>query len=376
MTDPAYSGRLELTWTNKHLRLLAHEDSSYEWVSPADYRVAEVRLLHDVTFVGEVGKKRAADNLLIQGDALNALTSLARLPEFAGEYLDKVKLVGHLLRSQPCGKHGRVDARRLRDARSTPAQGVPSLTSSFSSDRPLATPLKGRGMPIPMVSHRFEPVTDLPGSGWVLSLSRSSHHHTLDRLSHSQPTPTQRGEERKDSLAEHPAEQGRRLVSSQSIPEEQQTQGWYVSQHTDAGCEPLPPAFPHGPVFLRPQGKHWLREGLEDRGAFFFQPGMQDGIRPTENPFDMDGASRWMDQCQQCGRPVADVFLGLRGWLPFDVPTAPGRGHGLRGSRFIGIPDRSSQTLSHETLMSGYTTPNENDVFRRATHERAARHRA
>jgi adenine-specific DNA-methyltransferase len=89
---PEYEGRLELTWTNKDRRLLAHEDSSYEWVSPADYRVAEVRLLHDVSTVGEVGKARAGDNLLIRGDALNALTSLARLPEFASEYLGKVKL--------------------------------------------------------------------------------------------------------------------------------------------------------------------------------------------------------------------------------------------------------------------------------------------
>src|ERR1035437_1634157 len=72
---PEYEGRLELTWTNKPLRLLAHEDGSYEWVSPSDYRVAEVRLLHDITTVEDVGKVRAADNLLIQGDALNALTS-------------------------------------------------------------------------------------------------------------------------------------------------------------------------------------------------------------------------------------------------------------------------------------------------------------
>jgi adenine-specific DNA-methyltransferase len=89
---PRYEGRLELTWTNKHLRLLAHEDGSYEWLEPSDYRVAEVRLLHDVTTVGDVGKRRAADNLLIRGDALHALTSLSRLPEFAREYLGKVKL--------------------------------------------------------------------------------------------------------------------------------------------------------------------------------------------------------------------------------------------------------------------------------------------
>ncbi len=88
-----YDGRLELTWTNKALRLLAHEDGRYEWVSPSDYRVAEVRLLDDVATAGEVGRTRAANNLLIRGDALNALRSLTRLPEFAREYVGKVKLV-------------------------------------------------------------------------------------------------------------------------------------------------------------------------------------------------------------------------------------------------------------------------------------------
>ncbi len=91
---PTYEGRLELTWTNKPLRLLAHEDGSYEWVSPSDYRVAEVRLLHDAGTVGEVHstRDRAKDNLLIRGDALNALTSLIELPEFEREYVGKVKL--------------------------------------------------------------------------------------------------------------------------------------------------------------------------------------------------------------------------------------------------------------------------------------------
>ncbi|MBM4407940.1 MAG: hypothetical protein FJ038_04915 [Chloroflexi bacterium] len=88
----SYEGRLELTWTNKSRRLLAQEDGTYEWVDPADYRVAEVRLLDDVATFGEVGSHRAADNLLIRGDALNALRSLARLPEFAAQYLGKVKL--------------------------------------------------------------------------------------------------------------------------------------------------------------------------------------------------------------------------------------------------------------------------------------------
>lgn len=89
-----YAGRLELTWTNKHLRLLSREDGSYEWVPPADYRVAEVRLLHDAGTTGEVASEteRARDNLLIRGDALHALQSLAGLPELAAEYVGKVKL--------------------------------------------------------------------------------------------------------------------------------------------------------------------------------------------------------------------------------------------------------------------------------------------
>lgn len=88
------SGRLELTWTNKDQRLLAHEDGNYEWVAPGDYRVAEVRLLHDAVAVGEThpAKARAHDNLLIRGDALSALHSLAQLPEFSRELVGKVRL--------------------------------------------------------------------------------------------------------------------------------------------------------------------------------------------------------------------------------------------------------------------------------------------
>lgn len=87
-------GTLELTWSNKHRRLLAHDDSKYEWVDPSDYRVAEVRLLHDVAAIGQTRAQgaRALDNLLIRGDALSALSSLLYLPEFRRIYAGKVKL--------------------------------------------------------------------------------------------------------------------------------------------------------------------------------------------------------------------------------------------------------------------------------------------
>jgi adenine-specific DNA-methyltransferase len=92
---PKPSGALELTWTNKHLTLLSHEDGTYEWVDSSDHRVSEVRLLKDAATVGDTNadSRRAGDNLLIRGDALHALTSLAKLPEFADEYLGKIKLV-------------------------------------------------------------------------------------------------------------------------------------------------------------------------------------------------------------------------------------------------------------------------------------------
>lgn len=94
MGSRAFEGRLELTWTNKALSLLAHDDGSYQWVSPTDYRVAEVRLLHSAAAVGSVGaeRDRARSNLLIRGDALNGLVSITSLPEFSREYLGKIRL--------------------------------------------------------------------------------------------------------------------------------------------------------------------------------------------------------------------------------------------------------------------------------------------
>jgi len=91
---PEYEGRVGITWTNQRRRLLARDDNTYEWVAPHDERVSEVRLLDSVAAIGETHEddQRAADNLLIRGDALHALRSLTSLPEFRDEYVGKVKL--------------------------------------------------------------------------------------------------------------------------------------------------------------------------------------------------------------------------------------------------------------------------------------------
>ncbi len=82
-------GKLELTWVGKDRRLLSHGDDRYEWVDPADWRVSEIRLLHDVDTVGDPD----SGNLLIHGDAMHALDALIHIPHLAARYEGKVKLV-------------------------------------------------------------------------------------------------------------------------------------------------------------------------------------------------------------------------------------------------------------------------------------------
>jgi adenine-specific DNA-methyltransferase len=83
-------GRLELTWTNKKYRFLAADDGRWLWVPPADFRVAEIRLLHDAGAVGDIDP--SLPNLLIRGDAWSALSSLARIPSYSTKYASRIKL--------------------------------------------------------------------------------------------------------------------------------------------------------------------------------------------------------------------------------------------------------------------------------------------
>lgn len=112
MTDDATSARnrrtphqgaLELTWTDKDKALLSTGDGRYDYtfVDPSDYRVSEVRLLHPVEQIVGLSPEGLPEdvpaptsgNLLITGDAMHVLDALAKMPEYAEEYLGQVKLV-------------------------------------------------------------------------------------------------------------------------------------------------------------------------------------------------------------------------------------------------------------------------------------------
>jgi adenine-specific DNA-methyltransferase len=97
---PRHQGRLELTWTDKGKTLLSTGDGRYDYtfVDPSDYRVSEVRLLHEIDRIEAPRPEDdlpapPTDNLLITGDAMHVLDALAKIPTYAKKYLARVKLV-------------------------------------------------------------------------------------------------------------------------------------------------------------------------------------------------------------------------------------------------------------------------------------------
>lgn len=90
MRDVKPTGRLNLTWTGKDQALLNTPSGGYQWVSPDDARVKGVRLLRERHTVGAATGE--VDNLLIVGDAYDALHALTKIPEYADQYLGKVQL--------------------------------------------------------------------------------------------------------------------------------------------------------------------------------------------------------------------------------------------------------------------------------------------
>lgn len=94
MTSPPPTGRLTLSWVGKDRALLGTAAGGYEWVSRDDPRVTEIRPLRERGSFGDVGPAtEGSGNLLIVGDAYDALHALVGIPEYADDLRGKVKLV-------------------------------------------------------------------------------------------------------------------------------------------------------------------------------------------------------------------------------------------------------------------------------------------
>jgi len=101
--------RLQLTWYNKDKALIPTETGKYgySWVDPSDPRYCETHtLVYDTHVVGVQAPKSSEfsysdqadllpqdDNLLINGESGDVLEALARVPELAARYADRVKLI-------------------------------------------------------------------------------------------------------------------------------------------------------------------------------------------------------------------------------------------------------------------------------------------
>lgn len=101
--------RLELTWYNKNKALIPTETGryGYTWVDPDDPRYCETHTLifdeykqgiqtakkDECEYSEQADFEPQTDNLLILGESGDVLEALTRVPELAGKYVGKVKLI-------------------------------------------------------------------------------------------------------------------------------------------------------------------------------------------------------------------------------------------------------------------------------------------
>ena len=106
-----YSGGLELTWTNKDKALLSTGDGKYDYtfVDRADYRVSEVRLLHEVERmqrglqkVDPTAYPSPRSTTSSSPGTLHVLDVLNKVPEYAERYLKQGEVGLH----RPSVQHG------------------------------------------------------------------------------------------------------------------------------------------------------------------------------------------------------------------------------------------------------------------------------
>src|SRR5215471_20039144 len=80
------------------------------------------------------------------------------------------------------------------------------------------------------------------------------------------------------------------------------------------------------------------RQGVEDRRQLGFQPGVQHDIGAAGHAFDAHLASRWMEERQQLGRAMTNVFMRISSRLNDGVPMYAGLRNGLIWTSFVHAP--------------------------------------
>lgn len=110
---------------------------------------------------------------------------------------------------------------RMVCQRTGTAQTITLFSRLLAAERPLTTPDEGGWGGIPATRAGFQPLDELFGSARLLSRQGTTHQNPLDGLRHIEPTPTQGGVQRHDTVRHEPADERGTLVAGEIIQDQQ-----------------------------------------------------------------------------------------------------------------------------------------------------------
>ena len=182
--------------------------------------IALLTLLAWVFFPGVMQPLVEAGTFLPRVDANVGVITLAIVSMVA-------VLVGHLACRAPFFHDSFASADRSANtgARATQSlQSLSPLAATYPAGGPFATPLKRGWRTIPAPGGSFEPINDLSRRSWMLAVQSPPLQDALERFSHIQPRPAQRGIQGNEALTEEPLNQTIRFMSRQVVDDQQHPQ--------------------------------------------------------------------------------------------------------------------------------------------------------
>jgi hypothetical protein len=206
-----------------------------------------------------------------------------------------------------------------------------------------AAPLEGGRILIPGPGGRLQPLNDLLRRLRMLPRECSPGENPLDGFGQVQPTAPQRRVQRHDPVLPQPAEQLRRVMPRQVVPDQQHPQRRQLVQKRETEGEPVLPALPRGTDLLGGEiGWRW-RQRRQDLFELLLQPRVQDCIGCSLNPLDPNFSGRGMKEGPQLRRTPADVLVRVRERLPGGAPMTSRLRNRLVRPRLILVPLRQTQ---------------------------------
>lgn len=219
-----------------------------------------------------------------------------------------------------------------------------ALSGPVSPGFTLATPDKGCRLAVPGFGSSFKPKDDVLGLGRVLTCKRPANEDTLDRLSHIQPTPTNRRVNGHDAVLHQPADQFGGLMSGKVVQHQEHSEGRRVSEQGEPDLQTLLPTPPGGAAEVGVKCRRG-RQGCQDCAQLLFKPGMENGILGTGHALDPDLTRSGLEKGQKFGGASAEVFMRLAHRLAQGLPTLARLRNGLVRTSLILTPECQTQTF-------------------------------